>query len=189
MTKDEALKLALEALELALSSHGVMLLSDPPQDPWKTKGVESKSRQAIIAIKEALAQPAQEEQPTKEDLRAIIERKIHTIELYRKELRKLQTAAQPAQEPFDTHASPGQAFDTHSRKPAQEITFTTGHCPNKAQPGGCQLHNLQCGYPTCDRWPVVKPADRKPVVPNHDEVRDLVIELKTLIEDIESRLT
>ena len=74
-------------------------------------------------------------------------------------------------------------------QPAQELTFTTGHCANKAQPGGCQLHNLQCGYPTCDRWPVIKPADRKPVVPNHDEVRDLVIELKTLIEDIERRLT
>ena len=68
MTKDEALKLALEALELALSSHGVMLLSDPPQDPWKTKGVESKSRQAITAIKEALAQPAQEPMETYEDL-------------------------------------------------------------------------------------------------------------------------
>ena len=26
----------------------------------------------------------------------------------------------PVQEPFDTHASPGQAVDTHSRKPAQE---------------------------------------------------------------------
>jgi hypothetical protein len=61
LTKEEALKLALEALELALSSHGVVLLSDPPQDSWKTRGVESKSRQAITAIKEALAQPAQEE--------------------------------------------------------------------------------------------------------------------------------
>ena len=57
--QQEALELALEALELALSSHGVMLLSDPPQDSWKTRGVESKSRQAITAIKKALAQPAQ----------------------------------------------------------------------------------------------------------------------------------
>ena len=56
----EALKLALEALELALSSHGVILLSDPPQDPWKTRGVEGNSRRAITAVKEALAQPAQE---------------------------------------------------------------------------------------------------------------------------------
>jgi len=31
--------------------------------------------------------------------------------------------------------------------------FTTGHCENKAQPGGCQLHNLHCGYPNCDRRP------------------------------------
>jgi hypothetical protein len=27
------------------------------------------------------------------------------------------------------------------------------HCKHKAQPGGCQLHNLQCGYPKCDEPP------------------------------------
>lgn len=26
-----------------------------------------------------------------------------------------------------------------------------GRCENKKQPGGCQLHNLQCGWPECDR--------------------------------------
>lgn len=37
--------------------------------------------------------------------------------------------------------------------PAQTRTqiFTTGHCKEKAKPGGCQLHNLQCSYPECDR--------------------------------------
>ena len=29
--------------------------------------------------------------------------------------------------------------------------YTTGHCDNRKKPGGCQLHNLQCGYPKCDR--------------------------------------
>lgn len=38
----------LEALKLALSAHGVMLLSDPPQEAWKTYGVEQKAR-AVIA--------------------------------------------------------------------------------------------------------------------------------------------
>jgi hypothetical protein len=37
----------LEALKLALSAHGVLLLSDPPQDAWKTYGVEQKARAAI----------------------------------------------------------------------------------------------------------------------------------------------
>ena len=32
-------------------------------------------------------------------------------------------------------------------------TFTTGHCANHRARGGCQLHNLQCGYPDCDRRP------------------------------------
>jgi hypothetical protein len=37
----------LEALKLALSSHSVMLLSDPPQEAWKAYGVEQKARAAI----------------------------------------------------------------------------------------------------------------------------------------------
>jgi hypothetical protein len=37
--------------------------------------------------------------------------------------------------------------------------FTTGHCVEKAKPGGCQHHNLQCGYPDCDRRPVAPPSD------------------------------
>lgn len=33
----------------------------------------------------------------------------------------------------------------------EPVDYTTGHCKEKAKPGGCQLHNLQCGYPDCDR--------------------------------------
>jgi hypothetical protein len=60
MTKaTHALKLAaveaqrdalLEALKLALSSHGVMLMSDPPREAWKVWGVEEKARAAIKAV-------------------------------------------------------------------------------------------------------------------------------------------
>jgi hypothetical protein len=52
----EVLKQALEALELALRNHGVMLLSDPPQDAWKTYGVESNARQAITSLRQAIAE-------------------------------------------------------------------------------------------------------------------------------------
>lgn len=31
--------------------------------------------------------------------------------------------------------------------------YTDGHCAEKAKPGGCQLYNLHCGYPDCDRLP------------------------------------
>lgn len=31
--------------------------------------------------------------------------------------------------------------------------YTEGHCEEKAKAGGCQRHNLQCGYPDCDRKP------------------------------------
>ena len=33
----------------------------------------------------------------------------------------------------------------------QEPQYTTGHCRENNKPGGCQLHNLHCGYPECDR--------------------------------------
>lgn len=35
-----------------------------------------------------------------------------------------------------------------------KVKYTTGHCSNNKVRGGCQLHNLQCGYPECDRKPV-----------------------------------
>lgn len=34
--------------------------------------------------------------------------------------------------------------------------FTEGHCAEKRKPGGCQLHNLHCGYPACDRKAAVQ---------------------------------
>lgn len=37
----------LEVLKLALFSHGKLLLTDPPQDPWKVYFVESKARTVI----------------------------------------------------------------------------------------------------------------------------------------------
>ena len=42
----------LEALRLALESHGKMLMSDPPQDAWKAYGVEEKARAAIAKATE-----------------------------------------------------------------------------------------------------------------------------------------
>ena len=54
MTKDEALHLALEAMNLANSSHDTMLLSDPPQSAWRYHNVDMKLREAIIAIKATL---------------------------------------------------------------------------------------------------------------------------------------
>ena len=43
----------LEALKLALSSHGVMLTSYPPQDAWKFYGVEEKARAAIKSVEKS----------------------------------------------------------------------------------------------------------------------------------------
>jgi hypothetical protein len=44
----------LEALKLALSAHGVMLMSDPLQEAWKAYGVEQKARAAIAKAEGAV---------------------------------------------------------------------------------------------------------------------------------------
>ena len=104
MTKEETLKLALEALESGVKTTANRI-------SWMEYDSELIEK-AITAIKEALAQPAQESmakptpEPTPEELEKIM------LEVWQ--------PVQPAQEPFDTHASPGQAFDTHSRNPVQE---------------------------------------------------------------------
>jgi hypothetical protein len=57
----EAMKQALEALELALRCHGVMLLSDPPKDAWKYHGVEADANKAITALRTAIAEAEKQE--------------------------------------------------------------------------------------------------------------------------------
>jgi hypothetical protein len=40
----------LAVLKLALNAHGLMLMSDPPQDAWRAYGVEQKARAAITHV-------------------------------------------------------------------------------------------------------------------------------------------
>ena len=56
----EALKMAVEAMQSAYSSHGKILPSYPAQDAWMFHGCDEKLSKALQACKEALAQPAQE---------------------------------------------------------------------------------------------------------------------------------
>jgi hypothetical protein len=42
----------VEALQLAIDSHGYLLMSDPPQDAWKYYKVESKAKAALTKAKE-----------------------------------------------------------------------------------------------------------------------------------------
>lgn len=34
--------------------------------------------------------------------------------------------------------------------PKPPLIKPKGKCPERNKPGGCQLHNLHCGYPKCD---------------------------------------
>jgi hypothetical protein len=68
----QAAQQAMEALENAVRYHGIMLMADPPQDAWKYHRVEDNAKQAITAIKKALAQPVQPvQEPT--DIAALVE--------------------------------------------------------------------------------------------------------------------
>ena len=39
--------------------------------------------------------------------------------------------------------------------------YTTGHCENHKHPKGCQLHNIQCGWPECDRRLITASQEKK----------------------------
>ena len=43
-----------------------------------------------------------------------------------------------------------------AQQPAAVDGYTTGHCERHKQPGGCDLHNLHCGWPACDRRPAAQ---------------------------------
>lgn len=46
----------------------------------------------------------------------------------------------------DTAAQP-----TPVQERVSTLQFTSGHCKEKQKVGGCQLHNLHCNFPACDR--------------------------------------
>ena len=87
MTKDEALKMAIEAMNSAYSSHGKILTSMPAQDAWLYHGCDSKLFKALQACKDAL------EQPLTRDWKETIDERIAKDDAFK------QALEQPAQEP------------------------------------------------------------------------------------------
>ena len=65
---EQAARQALDALELARGSHGVMLMSNPPHDAWQYRGCDSKLAEAITALREALEQPVSQEPVKREHI-------------------------------------------------------------------------------------------------------------------------
>ena len=69
-------------------------------------------------------------------------------------------------------------------QPEQEpVAYTTGHCENHKQKGGCQLHNLQCGWPDCDLKPITTPAQRTWVGLTDEEAMQICVDCGCLSED------
>ena len=85
MTKDEALKMAIEAMNSAYSSHGKILPSYPAQDAWLYHGCDTKLFKAFQACKEALEQ--------QEIGDAEIKQMLNDIEYYQKRVEALEQEA------------------------------------------------------------------------------------------------
>jgi hypothetical protein len=62
----DTLKLALEVLELAKNSHGRMLLSDPPQEAWKTYRVDDAIKQSTTGLRQSIHATELREQAQKQ---------------------------------------------------------------------------------------------------------------------------
>ena len=46
-----------------------------------------------------------------------------------------------------------KALAAHEAQAQAATSHMGSWCAEKRKPGGCQLHNLQCGYPACDQKP------------------------------------
>ena len=71
----------------------------------------------------------------------------------------------------------------------EPVAYTTGHCKQKAQPGGCQLHNVHCGYPDCDRKAVATPPAAQRRIEELEALLERqtarIVDLQTHIENLE----
>ena len=72
MTSNEiaVMRQALEALEKTLRYHGVMLLSDPPQEAWKYHRVEQTAIEAITSLHQAIDTASQLKEAEKKQTNA-----------------------------------------------------------------------------------------------------------------------
>jgi hypothetical protein len=175
MTKDEALDLALEALEYIENNY---------------MSLPKSGSEAITAIKQARALDKKAENARELGLDYEPEERY----TYGTPLLDAFTKPAPVQEPFGyvwftkhmehrftamkPHPDMGamNIKPIYTAPPGQEpVAYTTGHCKEKAQPGGCQLHNLHCGYPACDRKAVTTPpaAQRQWVGLTDDEFENI----------------
>ena len=133
MTKDEALNIAIDYMNERLEEHDAKFQRHPVAEAERNNILAD-----IEAVKEALAQ-----QDSKDKEQAKTDSFVRQLD---------EALAQPWEKFCDlncvwTDHHPDCKLAERLPLPA----FTTGHCKEKAKEGGCQLHNIQCGFPACDR--------------------------------------
>ena len=162
MTDRELMQQALEALTVYDGTNG-----------------ESKRKRVLTALRERLAQPEQEI-----DWKDQYEKQKRRAEMWRDKYEAVAGPdecvypAQPEQEQMKHGGRPMtlrecMEAEEPARQEQEPVAYTTGHCENHKQKGGCQLHNLQCGWPDCDRKPITAPQRREWVGLTRDEVLDI----------------
>jgi len=125
-TKDEALALALEALNNITN----VFLDTEGNFGWRENDAIDKAYQTITAIKQA---QEQESEP-------------------------VAWVWNPAKESWEQvraygHWQQGAIYAFGPNPPAPKQAEPQIHCPEKLKKGGCQLHNLHCGWPKCNALP------------------------------------
>lgn len=61
----------------------------------------------------------------------------------------------------------------------ETISKAKAYCAEMKKPGGCQLHNLHCGYPNCNKPPNAEMSEENELGPslivNHEEAEQLAL--------------
>jgi hypothetical protein len=66
---------------------------------------------------------------------------------------------------------------TGASKGSEMTEYAYGHCEENRKPGGCQLHNLHCGYPDCDRRALTG-AQPAPAAPSGEDVQQMLFDIR-----------
>ncbi len=163
----DALKLALARAVPSILSPGWAMIPDKDFETIK-QALAAPEREAIAAIINAPAAPSCTRSHPHENMDAMCELRTEIARLTNENARLKERLA-PVQTvvgktPKIDRKTSEIRMDTGFDGDGQQVpvSYTAGHCKEKAKPGGCRLHNLSCGYPTCDRITVTtQPAAQK----------------------------
>lgn len=129
----------------AAKRHGVFIYEVDFGDEGKGRYVRLRDFNAVVQALESPAPPAVKAVEVDE---AMVERAL-TSRAYREDGARWPDAYSDEEQKMERENMRADLAAALHLKKKKRI----GRCKEKAKPGGCQLHNLHCGYPECDEFP------------------------------------